>query len=78
MKATEILAVVHSDLCGPMQTVGPNGERYFVSFIDEMGGRVSITLLKSKDAAHTAYQAYRAQAEKSTGKAIKALHSEGG
>ena len=77
-RATKILAVVHSDLCGPMQTVGLNGERYFVSPIDEMSGTVSITLLKSKDAALTAFQAYRARAEKSTGKAIKALRSDGG
>ena len=77
-KPTEILAVVHSDICGPMQTLGLNGERYFVTFIDERSGRVSISLLKSKDGVLTAFQSYRARAEKSSGREIKALRSDGG
>ena len=48
-KSAEILDVVHGDLCGPMQTTGPNGERYFITFIHERSGLVSITLLNSKD-----------------------------
>ena len=77
-KPTELLAVVHSDICGPMQTVGLNSERYFITFIDEMGGRVSISLLKSKDGVLTAFQSYRSRAEKISGKEIKALRSDGG
>ena len=77
-KATEILAVVHSDLCGPMQTVGLNGERYFVTFIDETCGRVSITLLRSKDGTLTAFKDYRARAEKKSGREIRALRTDGG
>ena len=34
-KPSELLSMVHSDLCGPMQTPSINGERYFVTFIDE-------------------------------------------
>ena len=77
-KATEILAVVHSDLCGLLQIIGPNGERYFVTFVDEMSGRISIALLKSKDEALNAFKAYRMRAEKSSGKAIKAQRSDRG
>ena len=62
-KATEILAVIHSDLCGPMQTTGLNGEKYFATFIDEMSGRVSITLLASKDGALTAFKDYPSRKE---------------
>jgi len=32
-KSAEILGVVHSDICGPMQTTGLNGERYFGTFM---------------------------------------------
>jgi len=77
-KADEILQVVHSDLCGPMQTVGIIGERYFITFVDETSGRISLSLLRTKDEALTAFQAYRARAEKSSGKEIKALWSDGG
>jgi len=63
-KSEQILGVVHSDLCGSMQTAGLNGERYFVPFIDEMSGRVTITLLNSKDGTLKAFRAYRARAQK--------------
>src|SRR5205807_1958627 len=44
-KASDILTTIHSDLCGPMETNSLNGDRYFVTFIDETSGRVSIALL---------------------------------
>jgi len=77
-KPPELLRVVHSDLCGPMQTTSINGERYFITFTDEMSGRVSIYLLPTKDRALAAFQAYRARAEKSSGKEIKALRTDAG
>jgi len=77
-KSAEILGVVHSDICGPMQTTRLNGERYFVTFIDEMSGRVSISLLNSKDETLSAFRSYRARAEKSSGTAIRAFRSDGG
>ena len=61
-----------------MQTPGLDGERYFVTFIDEKSGRVSVALLSSKAGALTAFQCYRARAEKNSGKNIKALRSDGG
>ena len=44
-KPTQLLVIVHSDICGPMQTPGLNGERYLITFTDEKSGRVSISLL---------------------------------
>jgi len=69
--ANEVLEIVHSDLCGPMQTIGLSGERYFITFIDERSGRISLSLLRTKDKALTAFQVYKARAERSTGKEIK-------
>ena len=62
-KAKQILQVVHSALCGLMQPPGLNGEKYFVIFIHEMSGHVSVALLQSKDRALTAFKFYRARAE---------------
>jgi len=61
-----------------MQTTSINGERFFITFTDKMSGRVSIYLLPTKDGALAAFQAYRARAEKSSGKEIKALRTDGG
>ena len=69
-KATKLLCVVHSDICGPMQTAGLNGERYFITFTDESTGCVSIPLLNNKDGALAAFQAYRSRAEKASSRTI--------
>jgi hypothetical protein len=34
-KSTEILELVHTDLCGPMTTPTPSGNRYVLTFIDD-------------------------------------------
>ena len=31
----QLVEVIHSDVCGPMQTPTFSGKRYFVTFIDE-------------------------------------------
>jgi len=45
-----------------MQTASLHGERYFITFTDEMSGRVSVCLLHSKDGALAAFQTYQARA----------------
>lgn len=34
-KATEPLQLVHSDICGPMETELLGGNKYFITFIDD-------------------------------------------
>jgi len=77
-KANEPLEVVHTDICGPMQVSTINGERYFITFIDERSGRIAVTLLKTKSEAIGAFQAYKARAEKEAEREIKRLRSDGG
>jgi len=55
-----------------------NGERYFITFTDRQSGRVSVCLLHTKDGALAAFQAYKARAERASGKEIKSLWSDGG
>lgn len=77
-KLHELLEVVHSDACGPMQVSTITGERFFVTFIDEKSGRIAVTLLKTKSEVLGAFQAYRARAEKEAGRAIRTLRTDGG
>lgn len=34
-RSTSVLELLHTDLCGPMQTETPSGKRYFITFIDD-------------------------------------------
>ena len=47
-RASEHLEVIHSDVCGPMQTSTFSGKRYFVTFIDDKSRYCVVYLIKSK------------------------------
>lgn len=46
--AKDIMENVHSDLCGPFNTVGFNGDKYFISFIDDYSKIARVYTSKSK------------------------------
>jgi len=77
-KAVELLKVVHSRICGPMQVSTISGKRNFITCIDSKSGRIAVTLLKAKGDALGAFQAYKARAEKEVGREIKNLRMNGG
>uniref|UniRef100_H3H2R9 Retrovirus-related Pol polyprotein from transposon TNT 1-94-like beta-barrel domain-containing protein n=1 Tax=Phytophthora ramorum TaxID=164328 RepID=H3H2R9_PHYRM len=47
-RAKHVLEVVHSDVCGPMQTPTFGGKRYFVTFIDDKSHFCVVYLLRNK------------------------------
>lgn len=77
-RASEILELVHSDLCGPMETNSLSGARYFYTFIDDYTRKVFVYFLKTKDLAEEVFQHFKAFAENQTGKRIKILRSDNG
>ena len=77
-KTINLLEYVHGDVCGPMQTTTPSGERFFVTFIDVASGRLAVTLLRTKGEVFDNFIIFRRRAEKDTGRAIRHLRSDGG
>ena len=77
-KSKELLEIVHSDICGPMQVSTLTGEKYFITFIDEMSGRIAVTLLHRKNQALGAFKAYQVRAEKQARRKIGTLRTDGG
>ncbi|KAG6460307.1 hypothetical protein O3G_MSEX011897 [Manduca sexta] len=41
-RASEPLQLIHSDLCGPMETISLGGARYYVTFIDDFSRKVCL------------------------------------
>ena len=39
-RATQVLELVHSDVCGPMKILSFGGARYFVTFIDDFSRKM--------------------------------------
>jgi transposase InsO family protein len=77
-RKSELLEIVHSDVCGPMRIESNGNARYFVTFIDDFSKWCEIRLLKKKDEVFKAFEEYKASAEKRTGKSIKYLQSDNG
>lgn len=47
-RATSLLELIHSDVCGPMKNTSTGGARYFVTFIDDFSRRVHVYFIKNK------------------------------
>ena len=46
--AKKMLEVIHSDVCGPMQSATFSGKRYFVTFTDKYSHYTTVFLLRNK------------------------------
>jgi ornithine carbamoyltransferase len=71
--ATKPLDVIHTDLCVPMKTETHQGNRYFISFIDDYFHKAYVYFIRLKNQAFEKFQEFQAQVEKATGLHIKTL-----
>ena len=65
-RATKILELIHSDICGPMQVATHTGYLYFITFIDDFSRYYIIYLMKSKSEAFAKFQQYKSFVENQT------------
>ena len=60
-KASEPLALIHSDLCGPMSTPSLGKARYLLTFIDDATRFKHVCFLQSKDQVFSKFKEYKAR-----------------
>ncbi|KAG2963263.1 hypothetical protein PC120_g27553 [Phytophthora cactorum] len=77
-RAKQVLEVIHSDVCGPMQTSTFSGKRYFVTFTDDKSHFCVVYLLRNKSEVADKFAEFVAMAETQTGKRVKTLRSDNG
>jgi hypothetical protein len=73
MRASQLLEIVHTDVCGPMRTTSHSGTRYFLTFIDNLSRKIHVYLLKAKGEAFEKFKQYKASMENEIGHKIKVL-----
>jgi hypothetical protein len=66
-RASKLLELVHSDVCGPMKTTSRGGARYFVTFIDDFSRKTHVYLLKAKGEVFDKFKANKALVKNQTG-----------
>ena len=77
-RASEPLGLVHSDLCGKINTKSCRGAEYFLTFTDDKTRYVWVYPLKQKGDVFNQFLEWKAAAEKSSGHKVKTLRTDNG
>ena len=76
-KASDVLHVVYSNVCGPFDVPSLGGNKYFVSFVDDLSRKLWLYLNKTKSEVVNTFKGFKALVEKKFGKCIKILRTDG-
>ncbi|XP_047268802.1 uncharacterized protein LOC107871373 isoform X1 [Capsicum annuum] len=71
-----ILDLIYSDVCGPMEVEFIGGNKYFVTFIDDASRKLWVYILKTKDQVFQVFQKFYVLVEKGTGRKLKRLRTD--
>ena len=62
--ATELLNLVHTDVCGPMIISARDGYKYFITFTDDLSRFGYVFLMRHKSESFEMFKRYRNEVEK--------------
>ncbi|KAK9020261.1 hypothetical protein V6N11_054751 [Hibiscus sabdariffa] len=74
-RESDLLGLIHSDVCGPMNTQARGGFQYFITFTDDFSRYGYIYLMRHKSEALERFKEFQNEVH---GKSIKALRSDRG
>ena len=74
-RVAEILELVHSDICGKIDTKSLSGCKYFLTFIDDKSRFAWVCVLKQKTEVFSKFVEWKTMIEKAIGKTVKTLRT---
>ena len=77
-RADEVLELVHTDVCGKMETESLSGKEYFISFIDDKSRYTWTYPIRRKSDSFSIFLEWKSQVERSKDKKLKKLRSDNG
>ena len=77
-RAEEVLELVHTDVCGKLDTESLSGAQYFITFIDDKSRYTTAYVLKFKSQALEKFKEWKTMVEKMSGKPLKSVRSDNG
>ena len=77
-RASDLLEIIHADVCGPMSVDARGGYRYFLTFTDELNRYGYIYLMKHKSETFEKFKQFQSEVENHHNKKIKFLRSDQG
>ncbi|GKA30167.1 retrotransposon protein, putative, ty1-copia subclass [Tanacetum coccineum] len=75
-KVTDLLGIIHTNMCGPLRHVSRQGASYFITFTDDYSRYGYVYLLKHKHEVFKTFKVFKNEVENQLGKRIKALRSD--
>ncbi|KAK8624644.1 hypothetical protein V6N13_089533 [Hibiscus sabdariffa] len=75
-RASDLLGLIHSDVCGPMNTHARSGFQYFITFTDDFSRYGYIYLMCHKSEALQKFKEFKNEVQNQHGKSTKALRSD--
>ena len=73
-RCTELLGVIHTDICESFNPLAMGGYKYFLTFIYDYSRYGFIELIHEKSKSLEAFKAFKAKVELQQGKRIKVVH----
>ena len=77
-RSTQLLEIIHSDICGPFDVSSFNKERYFITFIDVFSRYGYVYLLHEKSQPVNALEVYINEVERQLDRKVKIVRSDRG
>ena len=77
-QTSNLLELVHSDVCGKISEMSIGGAQHFLAFIDEKSRYSWVYILKTKDQVFEYFLEWKALVEKSTKKKVRTLRKDDG
>ena len=62
-RATDLLEIIHTDVCGPMSVEARGGYRYFLTFTDDLSRYEYIYLMKHKSETFEKFKEFQSEVE---------------
>ena len=77
-RASDLLGLIHTDVCGPMSITARGGFNYFITFTDDLSRYGFVYLMKHKSEAFEKFKEFQNEVENQLDRKIKALRSDRG
>ena len=77
-RASDLLELIHTDVCGPMSSTARDEFQYFITFTDDLSRYGYVYLMKHKSETFKKFKEFQSEVENQCGKKIKALRSDRG
>ena len=75
-RATDLLEIIHTDVCDPMSVDACGKYHYFLTFTDDLSRYAYIYLMKHKSEKVEKFKEFQSEVEKHRNKKIKFLQSD--